>query len=380
MKTVFFTCIAFFVISVKILSQNAMIQFMNPFQIHIDPMERLLLVNFEKDPDSLYIGFEPQVFDDEKNGTGHLVIGWRNDGRVDVYHQPGIMPDPKKYDIAGKGLANLVETTMEEAVFEITLKGVQCIYMFRDIHQRNIILKIREANPSLRKPFGLLAPMGHAAQNPSALPLVMLHDFYFVRKKHTDILVSIDGKSHSPDKLQIPMDGKQMYFARYSPKPVIATFNPAYKGEIFPLELITGQKILQSGSQTFHFLWNDKTPSLERIVYNEALYPLELRFIDPFPHILGSKTINAIQGRFQIVGHHSVGTVAGTYSIEQTDSVTSIKLVPTEGWKPRPDKFSLRFLYTVAKMFKNWPKTYEWNAVITSSLQETTMISKWKRL
>ena len=63
--------------------------FFNPFHIAIDPMERLLLVNFEKDPDSLYIGFEPQVFDDHINGKGHLVIGWRIDGKVDVYHEPG---------------------------------------------------------------------------------------------------------------------------------------------------------------------------------------------------------------------------------------------------------------------------------------------------
>ena len=80
-----------------------------PFHIDIDPMKRLLLVNFEKDPDTTYVGFEPQVFDDPVNGRGHLVIGWRQDSRVDVYHQAGLHPDPAKYDIAGKGLANMVE-------------------------------------------------------------------------------------------------------------------------------------------------------------------------------------------------------------------------------------------------------------------------------
>ena len=84
----------------------------NPFRISIDPMERLLLVNFEKDPETLYVGFEPQVFDDNINGKGHLVIGWRVDGRVDVYHEPGLRIDKGKYDIAGKGLANMIELTM----------------------------------------------------------------------------------------------------------------------------------------------------------------------------------------------------------------------------------------------------------------------------
>ncbi|TVR44256.1 MAG: hypothetical protein EA394_00385 [Bacteroidia bacterium] len=76
-----------------------------PFNIDIDPIERLLLVNFENDTDTLYTGFEPQVFDDPFSGQGNLVIGWRNHGRVDVYHEAGLRLDPEKYDIAGKGLA-----------------------------------------------------------------------------------------------------------------------------------------------------------------------------------------------------------------------------------------------------------------------------------
>lgn len=69
---------------------------LNPFQIDIDPMERLLLVNFDKNPDTIYVGFEPQVFNDDKNGKGHIIIGWRQDGKVDVYHQPSLKIDPKK--------------------------------------------------------------------------------------------------------------------------------------------------------------------------------------------------------------------------------------------------------------------------------------------
>jgi hypothetical protein len=65
-----------------------------PFGLHIDPMERLLLINIEDDPDELYVGFEPQVFDDDAHGRGMLVIGWRVDGRVDVYHQPTLSLDP----------------------------------------------------------------------------------------------------------------------------------------------------------------------------------------------------------------------------------------------------------------------------------------------
>jgi hypothetical protein len=37
-------------------------------------MERLFLINFEKDPDEIYIGFEPQWFDDAAYGTGLRII------------------------------------------------------------------------------------------------------------------------------------------------------------------------------------------------------------------------------------------------------------------------------------------------------------------
>jgi hypothetical protein len=161
-------------------------QLFSPFRIDIDPMERLLLINFEKDPDSLYVGFEPQAFDDDINGTGILVIGWRTDGRIDVYHQPGLHPDPEKFDIAGKGLANMLERKMDGALFEITERGAQAKIRFPDLDGRMIELHLEERSNRTRKPFGLLAPMGQAAENPSAMPLVLLHDFYFVLRSDTE--------------------------------------------------------------------------------------------------------------------------------------------------------------------------------------------------
>jgi hypothetical protein len=41
--------------------------------------------------------------------------------------------------------------------------------------------------------------MGNAAENPSALPLILLHDFYFSKRKDTEIYIKINGKLHKPD-------------------------------------------------------------------------------------------------------------------------------------------------------------------------------------
>ena len=357
------------------------VSMINPFNIAIDPMERLLLVNFEEDPDTTYVGFEPQVFDDPVNGTVHLVIGWRQDGRVDVFHQPGLHLDAAKYDIAGKGLANMVERELSGATYEVDNFGVQAHYEFEDIHNRTVIIRINEQNPKARKPFGLLAPMGDAAEAPSAMPLVLLHDFYFVRKKHTTIEISIDGKRHDPDQLPLPMDYTSMYFTRYSPTPLIATLNPAFEGILEPLAVAVGEPVLQVGQTTLALEWTDNKPALKQLTRKNEVHPLELRFSRAFPDLQTLADDTRLAGNFEIEGHPSTGRIAGEYAVEKKDGVVTITMVPTQGWLPRPTKFALRFLYTVAGVFKKWPATYEWTAHLEA--QETgayTMRSAWRRM
>ena len=358
--------------------KNSMI---HPFRIDIDPMERLLLVNFEKDPDTVYVGFEPQVFDDSVNGRGHLVIGWRQDGRVDVYHQPGLQLDPDKYDIAGKGLANMIEREMAGAAYDVDHFGVQAHYEFRDLHDRAVVIKIREQNPKARRPFDLLAPMGSAAETPSALPLVLLHDFYFVRKRQTSFEISIAGKRHQPDELPVPMDFTRMYFTRYSPRPLIATLNPAFHGRLKPFAVEVGADEVSLGETTLALEWIKGKPALKRLTRHNAVYPLELRFDRAFPSIQALADNARLEGKFEIEGKPSAGRITGGYTVEKKDGQISVTMLPSGGWQPRPTKLSLHFLYTVAKIFRKWPSTYEWTAHIhEEEAGAYTMRSAWRRI
>lgn len=351
-----------------------------PFSIDIDPMERLLLINFENDPDSLYLGFEPQVFNDNINGKGFLVIGWRKDGKVDVYHQSSLQLNPDKYRIAGKGLANLTQTTFKQSKFEVSDQGVHCIFRFEDILDREIILEIGEGHPSKRKPFGLLAPMGDAVENPSSMPLIFLRNFYFVREKHTEISILIAGKSHHPDKLPIAMDRTKMLFTRYSTQPLIATFNQEVNGIIQPLEILSEKEIHTSGSYEYKFDWINKTPAIKKVIQNGGIHPVSLSFHPAFPQISTLENGQFHKGSFEIVAFQETGKIQGYYSVEKTNNQISIQMIPGKGWKPKPTKLSLRFLYTVGKVFKKWPRTYEWNAIISETPQGMVMESKWKRI
>ena len=353
---------------------------LNPFFIGIDLMERLLLVNFERDPDSIYLGFEPQVFDDLVNGRGHVVLGWRRDGKVDVYHQPSVQVNPAKYDIAGRGLGHVVERELAGATYEVEARGVQAHYEFGDVHHRQVVIHIRERNPCPRRPFGLLAPMGASAEAPSALPLVLLHDFYFVRVRHTTFEIGIDGRRHQPDVLPIPMDFTRMFFTRYSPKPLIATLNPAFDGELVPLGIPSGQTEVPAGEAVLALDWSGGQPALARLTRANPVHPIELRFEPAFPPVQGLSDGACRTGRFEVVGHPATGRVAGGYAVESRAGTVTITMNPAEGWLPRPTKASLRFLYAVARTFRDWPTTYAWTARLRPGEGGTwVMRSAWRR-
>ncbi|MFN6946839.1 MAG: hypothetical protein ACK4ND_17970 [Cytophagaceae bacterium] len=348
-----------------------------PFTIHIDPMERLLLINFEKDPDSTYIGFEPQVFDDQINGKGILIIGWRKDGKVDVYHQASLKLDSAKYDITGKGLSNMVIRELLGSYFNVEKTGVKAFIEFLDIHGREIKLVINEENSSKRKPFGLLAPMGNAAENPSALPLILLHDFYFVRREKTKIIISIANRLHEPDKLPLPLDWTFMYFARYSPDPLIVTLNPAFEGFLLPLN--TKEKIVPHEEPEVE-LDNDKSGShIKKIQKSHGSHTVKLLFEPSFPDISIMEEQSVEEGKFIVSGHSSTGRVEGKYRISKSNGIVEIIMVPSGGWIPNEKKWSLKFLYYVAKIFKKWPTTYEWKAELKLKEGKFFMKSAWTR-
>ncbi|MCA1755518.1 MAG: hypothetical protein LC641_12665 [Spirochaeta sp.] len=195
----------------------------SPFHLETDPMAGLLLINFEQDPDTIYHGFEPQFFDDAVHGRGLLVIGWRVDGQVDVFHEPALRLDPQTYGITGEGLHAMAERSFSPALFELGPMGVQVDISFRDLQGRLVHLLIRETDTRPRRPFGLLAPMGVAASHPPALPLVYVDGFYFVRRAGTEYRIEIDGRSHRNDFIPLILDGTPVYFLRYSAAPFIVT-------------------------------------------------------------------------------------------------------------------------------------------------------------
>ncbi|EXJ22954.1 hypothetical protein ADIAL_1577 [Alkalibacterium sp. AK22] len=349
----------------------------NPFQIKVDPIERLLMISFEKDPDSRYNGFEIQYVNDHKVGKGHLIIAWRRDGQVDVYHQPDINIKEKHFNSAGRGLCETIRCMFDVSSFDITSKGVQALYRFNDKYGRNIKIKINEKNHKKREPFNILAPMGANASNPSSFPLVMLYDFYFVRRKQTVIEVDINSRLHKTDNLPVLINGSAMSAARYSPRPLMVDFNPSADDYIPVLKLRKKQLELLTYTEELFFEWTGQGVGIKHMRNINGVCPLTLSFAPAFPDVITMKPNQFFEGTFEISCDKTAGVISGQYRVTKKNQLIKIKCIPSGGWSPVADRLALKFLFRTTPVYKDWPKTYEWTAYITERDQDNYYIHSW---
>jgi hypothetical protein len=351
----------------------------SPFNLKCDVMERLLLINFEKDPDSVYIGFEPQVFDNPVKGRGLLVIAWRLDGRIDVYHQPGLTLTREDYDIVGKGLCDFVVASFDGGHFDIGERGVDLALDFTDKAGRPVSLRIHERHPRRRKPFGLLAPFPSGTENPPALTLALLHDFYFVRRAQTEISVTIDGRQHQLDLLPAPIDGTRMYFVRYSPDAFIVLWNETRDGPLTPLR-VDGDRAVDADGVVYEISERDGQPEISAFEAHSDRHQVRFAFDPPFPNVIDLRDGARIAGTFSIDLEKAIGQITGHYQVQRRADCVEISISPTGGWRPRISKLSLWIMFTAAKVFKSWPKAYQWHARMDVSQPAAPVIrSRWQR-
>lgn len=351
----------------------------SPFALKISPMERLFLINFEKDPDEIYIGFEPQWFNDVSYGTGLRIIAWRKDGFIDVYQQPGLTKE-NRIDVAAKGLADTIICPMTKARFNITKSGVDVAFAFEDKNGRKVEVEIVEKSKKATNPFSLLAPVGSSSANPSSLPIYLMFDFYFVRQKNTEVKISIDNKNHKADTFPFPLNGSRVYFMRYSADTFLVDWCPEQSQALEPLRM-EGNKIYGPNDTIYDLLDQENSPSFARISSRCKGHNFVAEFKPAFPEITHIEDNASINGEFILGAEESAGVVRGTYEVRKSGEEVKINLKPSGGWEPCPSTLFLKFLFKVAKIFRQWPKTYLWTAKIKlSEGTEPIMESKWSRI
>lgn len=348
-----------------------------PFGIKIDAMKQLLLINFEKDPDDVYIGLEPQAFCDEHNGCGFRIVAWRSDGYVDVYQQPGLKVPENKFDVAGKGLADLVIRPLKDMHYEITEAGVDIHFAFEDKLGRSIEVTIKESGKKPARPFSLLAPVASGSADPSALYMFFLYKFYFVRKAGTLIDIIIDGKRHIPDMLPLPLNGETCYFSRYSADPFLVSIT-APNG--MPVSVKPQEGGADANGIRYDITDNGGNYEIARMSCGSGKHDVNINFSPAIPDIASLNDNASIEGKFRISSEESAGEVGGVYKVNNNGGNIEIYMHPSEGWKPNEKNLVLRLIYKVAAVFKTWPKTYEYRAYIDLTAETPVIQSAWKRI
>jgi hypothetical protein len=350
--------------------------FYSPFRITIDDMEHLILVNFEKDPDEFYNTFELQTARDKNGRKRFLVIAYRKDGSTDVYYQPG-------YPFASQaGILNdseFIESPLEDAKFEVIADRLEVFFSFTDKKGRRITAKVQEDKIRKKKPFFLLAPVGVISRQPVSLPVYSLYRMSFVRKKYSDIEIDIDEVKHRPDTFPMPIDCSRNFFTRYSSDTFNVDLNKDVNGPLSPL--IPVKNKIQAEGITYELNDNNGHFEIKRMVAGNRKHEVIIELSPPLPDIACLNDKMQYEGNFTIATDNSTGNLTGKYFlVKQVDEIL-LQLKPSGGWHPNEKRRILKILFLAVKVFKDWPKSYVWNARISLSGSAPMVIkSNWERV
>ncbi|OEF95675.1 hypothetical protein [Desulfuribacillus alkaliarsenatis] len=347
-----------------------------PFGLTYVPMTKLALINFEKSPDSVYKGLEPQYFNDEKHGNGYRIIAYRNDGYVDVYDDINLKRfDDESFDVVGKGLCEKKMVTIEDVIFEKKGYCFHLSFKFTDKHGRLIVANIKEQSTRKSNGINLLAPVGSSSEKPTYLPLFFLYDFDFVRKHSTVVELTIDGKKIEQDNFlaPFPKDFQWRYFTRYTLDCQIVEFATAKKSV---LEECVLDKSGVVGRGPLEYQYRDTT--LVKIKLKDAKHPLTVEFDQGLADIRNLDDNKEHIDTFKITADKGAGFVSGKYSIIKDANSVVIEMTPSDGWTPETNSILTKILFTKKSLFCSWPKTYKYIQKIDLDTLESD--AYWERI
>jgi hypothetical protein len=351
-------------------------QFISPFILKYRPMQRLFLYNLKDDP--YYKGFEPQYFSDIVNGKGLIVIAYRQDGKVDVYFEPGLNLEKGGYQIES-GLNAWVETSFERSKFDITPYGVDLDVAFADIDGRRIEVRVLDISHKERRFMRLLAPISGTIKDPVKLMAVYLFDFDFVRRPVKEMRLSIDGLACQAVRFPVPIPGFPAAFVRYSGKPFMVEWNEQTDAAIESAAPL-GEGAFEYSGALYDLVENNGHFEINQIRAGSGDHHMGLGFEPPFPDVIALRPGAELEGRFTLLLDGNERICAGCYAISCMEDEILLGIDIDQGWQPINPAGLLRFVMIFAKIFKQWPTTYRWRGRLQLEGDRAHLSSGWKRV
>jgi len=253
-------------------------------------------------------------------------------------------------------------------------------FAFRDRYGREIRVKITEDRKPRKKPFFLLAPIGTVAKQPKSFPVYSLYGMSFAKQRHTEIEIHIDEVRHKPDTFPLPMDCAKNYFSRYSVDTFNVDWNKNFQGQLLPV--FPGKdNITEYNNVIYELVSNAGHPEIRRMSATARKHRLNIDFSPPVPDIACLRDNLKMDGVFTITTDGSAGSIRGEYHVRSRTQEVEMSLYPDKGWIPNEKRLILKLLFMTVRVFKDWPKSYSWNATINfGKTLHPFMKSSWKRI
>lgn len=339
-----------------------------PFGIKYTPIEKLALINFEKEPDLIYRGLELQYLNGNDVGKGFRVLAYRNDGYVDMYDDLSLKFDPNEQcDVAEKGLNKHIQTNIENTVFEKVDGSVQISFDFEDLEKRTIHVYIKEHIKKKSIPMNLLAPIGFGSERPTCLPIFFLYNFDFIRRKNTIVDIHIDETALKldPFPFPFPMNGQMRYYSRYTMESQIIEFIPINM-QVKEVELDEQMRYFE-GEIKYQFVETSYGLGLSLV---ELMQDKKV-VINFIPAFLMYDQI----GEFSICPSEEMGHIGGIYQVKRSDNFVDVSLIPNKGWISIPNSRITKIILSPKSIFCNWCKKYQYSALVDLTKMRTR--AKW---
>jgi hypothetical protein len=334
-----------------------------PFDLQIWVVDRML--NFEITDDSHYQGLELQVFDDPAHGRGMAVLlRRRDDGRMDIYRQPGLTLEPEMAQIGGE-LGEWRESPIDPARFEISPDGVDVDVRFTDVAGRPVQVRINDRDGRPRHRGTLLAPVGSVIEDPASLSLFVMGGCDLVRRSGA-FDVRVDGRPVATGRLPVGWLHRRR-LVKYTADPTAVVCNRAHDGPVATIDpQAPGDVELDPGSGGMAALRARDGGHRARLELAPALHVAHLR-----PR-------QSIEGTWQLGIDSDPAVVGGFWTAERREDVVELVLDIDRGWRPTGLPPLIAAVTRLAPVFRTWPTTYRWTGTVTLGNQPT-LTARWER-
>ncbi len=333
-----------------------------PFSLRIDLLDKML--NFEIADDPTYQGLEIQAFDDAQHGSGDAVfLSRREDGRNDVYRQPGLNLDPHMYEI-GSGLGAWTECDFGIARMAIGSDGVDVELRFTDLAGRLIEVLVSDQTPGKRRTAPFLAPMGAAITNPRSLPLVWMSQFDLLHRTGPPPSIRIDGRPATLGRLPAERLLRR-HLIKVASDLCLVSVNPVDDGMTLPRWDSTDAQVVIEPS------------GLSTIIAAAGSHTAALQFDPTFPDLESMESASSMTGDWSLT-IDTTRVVAGHWGAARLDREINLEFTVSEGWRPRGLPPLMSTMTRVAPVFRRWPTTYHWTGAVRLD-DPATLIANWER-